>query len=408
MFKRTIYQVKENSLKFSMCLLASSLFLGNAMLSMSFVLLIVVSIPYISKGAVLINLIKDKLLLLPVFYALICISISLFNIEEIAEIIPLIKFLPFVVLPVIFYSIKEQFIVKNIYDSIQKTYFITAVVSCLINMIYGCFRWIKLDNSIYLTYNYFSELFGVQPIYLSIFYLMAILFAIDIIIKNKLFKKGYFLGAIILFLGILLAGSRTSLLVAIITILSRTILLYKNKKSYLILVGSVLILGVSILSAFPNLKNRFFKFNQDVSSYSGSSFRIKIWENALRTAQYQPFFGYGYTNSQDALMRQYEKVNFRRAYIYGMNTHNQYLQTTLDAGLLGLLLLIIMLFMPLLRRANSITAIAFYLIIIVSLITESFFRRQFGVVFYSFFFSLFYLQQLNSIKLGPDFVKVGD
>jgi len=98
-------------------------------------------------------------------------------------------------------------------------------------------------------------------------------------------------------------------------------------------------------------------------------------------------------------MNQYIKTNFRRGYIYNLNTHNQYLQTLLDTGLIGLIILIFMLVYPIRDIKNTpITELLFTVIILVSLIPESFFLRQYGVLSYSFFSCVF---QVSRKKLAP-------
>src|SRR5690606_33070311 len=129
----------------------------------------------------------------------------------------------------------------------------------------------------------------------------------------------------------------------------------------------------------PTLKKRLFNFNENVSSYSGLTLRTKIWKNSCEVIKDSPIFGYGLYKSQEKLMTRYKKVNFRRGYLYNLNAHNQYLQTLLDSGILGLSILLVMLFYPLKYFLNvPLTHTLFSVIMIISLIPESFFLRQIG------------------------------
>lgn len=73
------------------------------------------------------------------------------------------------------------------------------------------------------------------------------------------------------------------------------------------------------------------------------------------------------------------------------NLHNQYLDTTLMSGVLGLSLLIIYIFYPLtLRLEKSVKFLVFSVVAVVSfnLLFESIFQRQWGIVGVSFFYSV--------------------
>jgi O-antigen ligase len=266
--------------------------------------------------------------------------------------------------------------------------------------VHGLYRVFYAENalnSIYITYNHLADLFGIQPLYLSVFYLMAVIFSIDISRSKLRQRKGYFIISGVLICGIILLSSRTGLLLSFVVLLIKVFKI-KNKTAFpvfLLLLISCLILTFSI----PTLKNRVLNLNENISSYSGLSFRTKIWKNSIFVFQESSLFGHGLYLSQDKLMNQYVKTNFRRGYIYNLNTHNQYLQTLLDTGLIGLTLLIFMLVLPIRNIRNiPISELLFTAIILVSLIPESFFLRQYGVLFYSFFSCIF---QVSRKELGP-------
>lgn len=80
------------------------------------------------------------------------------------------------------------------------------------------------------------------------------------------------------------------------------------------------------------------------------------------------------------------------------NFHNQYLQTFAELGFIGFLLMISMLFILLFSgiKNKDFSQFAFAILMISLFLTESFLWRQRGVVFFSVFYSLFYIK--NSIK----------
>jgi O-antigen ligase len=383
--------LREKRMLISTSLLAGALFIGQAGLTVALVFWSVL-VPF-SRAATGKGDPKMRLLLaLPICYGLVGAIISGLLIKEFGDLDALLKYVPFVLIPAGIWATRDIWAYNANFRLFSLVYIASAILTFLISFTYGLVGWIQHKNSIYLTYNHFAELFGVQPIYLSIFYLMAILLALDHYYKEKTSSKGFLAATGMLFLGIILLGSRSSLIIAGIVLLVRVYLATANRKRVLLRLGICVILGGVLVLSIPTLRNRFMRFDYNVASYSGISFRAKIWSNALIQAEASPVWGYGYTNSQEALQEQYIKTNFRRAQIANMNAHNQYIQTVLDSGVLGLLPLLLMLLIPIFRKQKSFTAMSFWIFMLVALVTESFFRRQFGVVFYTLFYSLFVIR----------------
>jgi len=221
---------------------------------------------------------------------------------------------------------------------------------------------------------------------------MAVVFSIDISRSKPHQRNGYFIISGVLICGIVLLSSRTGLLLSFVVLLMKVFKVKSKIKNKTVLLVFLLLLisCLTLTLSIPTLKNRVLKLNENISSYSGLSFRTKIWKNSIFVFQESSVFGHGLYLSQSKLMNQYTKTNFRRGYIYNLNTHNQYLQTLIDTGLIGLTLLIFMLVFPIRDIRNTpISELLFTVIILVSLIPESFFLRQYGVLFYSFFSCIF-------------------
>ena len=368
------------------------------MLSISYVLWLAVALPAIIRYFSWQDFIKHVQIKILWLYAGYSILISLLCLEYFKDAHQILKYSSFFLMPIGMFALRQTIKAKSNFQLVANSYIFSATLSFIASFFYGLVRWIDSGNSIYITYNHLSDLFGVQPIYLSIYYLLAILFAMDFIILGGKKRRFYIGSILILILGIILLGSRTSLLIAFLIMTARAYLIIGNKKRYLLFLTGILMAMAMLVFAMPTLKERFLKFDKNISSYSGLSFRSKIWKNVLIVASESPLWGYGYTNSQEALQLQYTKVNFRRAQIAKMNAHNQYLQTLLDGGIIGLVFLLLVIFYPVFKRSQNFSIDAFFIIIILSLITESFFRRQFGVLFYTYFFSLFLVLQLENKK----------
>jgi len=398
MLKKLKTNLISNYFEYALYLFASSFFLGNAPLSIAYGIFLAASFTRLYNNFNLREFFSYRgLVLLCVFFLLNSI-IVLVLMQSYVDLLRIEKLHSLLVLPIIFYSTKNLFKGNNnILTTLSKVFVFSAFISFSLSFLFGLYRMIfseKNINSIYITYNHLAELFGVQPLYLAVFYLLAIIFCIDLIRSKQPYKKLYRIFGIILFIGIVLLSSRTSLFLSVIIILIK---IFANSstlkiRNTIILFFSIFAVGIVLTFSIPTLKNRVLKFNENVSSYSGISLRTKIWKNTFEVIKDSPIYGHGFGLSQTKLVEQYKKINFRRGFINDYNSHNQYLQTLLDSGILGLVVLLLILTFPFLDFSNiRLTHSLFSIIIIISFIPESFFLRQYGVLFFSLFYSLFYI-----------------
>ena len=134
--------------------------------------------------------------------------------------------------------------------------------------------------------------------------------------------------------------------------------------------------------------------------FSSTQSRILIWDISLDLIKEKPFFGYGSGDSKLALTKQYKNHNLGFLLDKQFNAHNQYLQSTLDGGLIAGVILLLMLFVPLVlcfKKKQNLYAI-FIGILALNFFSEAMLETQSGVIFYAFFNTLFFsvLMQQNS------------
>ena len=396
MFGKIKDSINTNYFQYALYLLTVSFFLGNAVLSTSYIIFLLASSKMVLKNFSLKGFLSNKALVLPCIFFLFNLLIVIILGDNVKDVLKIEKIHCLFVFPIIFFSTKNYFQEHpSLFFNIKKTFVLTAFFTFSISFFYGLFRSFyaeTIPNSIYITYNHLADLFGVQPLYLAVFYLIALIFSVDISRYKLQHRNIYIIISSVLFFGIVLLSSRTGLFLSLI-ILSVKLLKEKSKLKHknLFLVFILLVIGfVTLTLSIPTLRNRVLKLDENISSYSGVSFRTKIWKNSFIVFEESPLFGHGIYLSQQKLMYQYRKTNFRRGYINNLNSHNQYLQTLLDSGLIGLILLILMLVIPVKDVSNTQPShLLFTVIILVSLIPESFFLRQYGILFYSFFSCVF-------------------
>ncbi|HEY1193351.1 O-antigen ligase family protein, partial [Flavobacterium sp.] len=92
------------------------------------------------------------------------------------------------------------------------------------------------------------------------------------------------------------------------------------------------------------------------------------------------YSGYTYKNYDDYSSKDY-------------NSHNQYLDIWLKYGIFGLVLFFVFLFWGI--KNMSLSYGIFLFLIMMSMITENIFDRQVGVVFFTFYNTLFFINRID-------------
>jgi len=211
---------------------------------------------------------------------------------------------------------------------------------------------------------------------------------------------------------IFLIGNRQVLLLYFITLTFLIFKLSSNKKrilkSYFILFG----LGISLIIFNPyvnqkvneviNNKGNTIILDKDTSlgrSWNGVAIRKAIWECAKAPIKNNFLFGTGTGDVQDELQKAYEDRMFYFASRYNTyNAHNQYIQTIIGQGIIGLVLLISYIVYPLIKLKfdYQFCLIAFSFAVI--FITESILETNKGIIIFSYINTLFILYRFSLLS----------
>jgi hypothetical protein len=119
--------------------------------------------------------------------------------------------------------------------------------------------------------------------------------------------------------------------------------------------------------------------------------RFEYWKAALGIIKENIFLGVGTGDVLKAFEQQYNKTNSPLSKEWRLRSHNQYLSIAVAFGIIGLLWFMITLFYPMIKsnRTFDYLYITFFLIAIISFLTEDTLETQAGVTFYAFFNSFF-------------------
>lgn len=313
--------------------------------------------------------------------------------------------LPFLIIPLLFILLKLRL------DQINKAknvFMLSCILFCALALLTLCFNLIvnyehrKDYNFIQRSMYHFHYPYDV--LYLNTANVL-LLFG-----SSKQFNK--LIVSSLFFIIILLSGVRIALFTYLVI---GTIYLIKNFKILLnprtLLFAFFFFLVSSILvNTSQYVNDKFFdtlgklglnteKYVSDIGEkYHKITLRKKIWETSMDVFQEKKIFGYGPKGSQTALNNLYIKKGYND--LIGMNSHNQFLTTLLDSGIIGLIILFILLITVLYSsyKVKSMEQFLIMIVIIVSFFTESVLVRQKGVMLCSVFFTLILIESANRIK----------
>jgi len=244
-------------------------------------------------------------------------------------------------------------------------------------------------------YNHFSVL--IHPTYFGLMVLMAVAICINEIRRNNIFSKSQ-LWPVILSIGllssILLISSRTVIIAAVFTIGWFALIKIPKRRIHMLSVASGLIALLFVASMHP----RFNEIREIVKTSDNGVFsqlientdRGKTWHASISLIRKNPALGLGIGDVVDSLTRLYLEENYFDESQNYLNCHNQFLETWLDAGIAGFLLLLTMLIFPFMSSGSMNRHLygSFFLIILIGFMFESLLNRLWGVAFISIFYIL--------------------
>ena len=244
-----------------------------------------------------------------------------------------------------------------------------------------------------LTYNRLF-IFEMHPTYYALYVVTAIsiIFFTKFININKIYK---IILIIINSSFVLLISSKAGIISLILIYFIKAIIDFKqgvknNRYSLLVGITIIIVLAFSIPSTRLRIDRAISSLTQKKTELKNSSTneRIKQWSSIKDFSNSELFFGIGISNAQNKLNRLTE-VN--------KNTHNQFLQSLLSSGIIGLLLLVTFLILPLFFNKSTFLNV-FVSIIVFNLMFENLLDRQWGIIFITFFYSIFIFSNLNFEK----------
>jgi O-antigen ligase len=179
---------------------------------------------------------------------------------------------------------------------------------------------------------------------------------------------------------------------------------YSKEKRGMLFAWGAMILTLAIFSlaiySYEGSRRRIVDAIHEAISLNGkvddkqTNHRKFLWQYGSEVVLENPVLGTGTGAGDDALNEALQQSDdqfwdegglyFIRDRVY--NYHNVYLQQLATQGTIGLFILLVMLFVPMLGFQITYEARLFITICALSFLTESMFQRQAGILFFSFFY----------------------
>ncbi len=240
--------------------------------------------------------------------------------------------------------------------------------------------------------NWEEDPIGMHHNYLALYIDIAIVFLYTQILNtphNERRRKWptLIIAAIALLAYLTLVSSRSgivALALAFVAALAHLTFFRKQYKVAIITVSLAVVLVAGLYIAVPSIFDRFVALTTWTETYYPDD-RVLAWECGAKATRGHLLFGYGSGDYMPHLVNAFEQRGYTRAIDIGYNTHNEYIETILQTGLLGLAMLLFMLFAPMVTalRKNSRNLLSVLVIIIISslCVFEAMLNRQMGTQF---------------------------
>ncbi len=283
-----------------------------------------------------------------------------------------------------------------------RRYFIGGIlVSCALLLIIATRRFL---HGAPFTVFFYSELSSalMHPTYFSMYLNAALLFVFHEMLLST-HRRTIWMGAaimIILFVFIVLLSARTAEATAFVSLFVMVLLYWRKKAGFRFVYPLLMVLGVSVLAQTALLKysNRFAQVGNAIqtnevvaeASYNSTTGRLEIWRESVTMLSHYWMVGTGTGDVKDELNKTYHENNFSYGYEKSLNTHNQYLQSFLTLGILGLVLFVLAIKFPWLNPSSYHPLLLILLFIFaLNCLTESMLEAQRGAIFFALMISIF-------------------
>ena len=247
--------------------------------------------------------------------------------------------------------------------------------------------------------------------YLSMFILLSLAYLVYVAVhKEETERPHKVLAYISLIVSIIamiaylfILQSRSGLLGLILLTVGVLHVIFFKLRRYLlgvVLLSCIAAVVATILLVVPTSQHRLSDTLAKVAAHDQSDERYIISTASFNIVKENMPWGVGVGDRMDELVAEYQRMGAEKQYWRRYNPHNQFVDTLMTTGILGLLVLSVILILPAIDciRNKNYLFLAFLFIVTLSALFESILERQMGINFFCFLYCLFMVESKNNTE----------
>ncbi|MBS1486333.1 MAG: O-antigen ligase family protein [Bacteroidetes bacterium] len=272
---------------------------------------------------------------------------------------------------------------------------------CLVSLGEAILYWLQHQSADHFFSHGLAQFLDIYPYVLSLLCLASVIMLMEAYLGNCVLLS--FLSSRLLIVGLIIFFSAFIALFSVVQVILAWFILAviysfrltASRRGLLIVLGAMALAVVLAVLLIPPLNKKvnetfFGKLNtipldRDASlgfvPWNGIAMRKAVWTCSMDVIKDNFWLGVGTGDGQDLLQQAYEKRQFYFASRYNrFNTHNQYLQTLVNFGAVGLALWLGSLALLFVYFKNNPMALSLLAICVWSMLTESMLETNKGIV----------------------------
>ena len=250
-----------------------------------------------------------------------------------------------------------------------------------------------------------------HPSYFSSYLLFSLVCCIEILrgrtFSNPKLNGFLYLSALLFLIMIYMLSSKALITCTVAVVLGYAVIFLNNSSDRLIHISIITIAGLIALIGFQNprfkavcelIANPKIVLGNDGDGTIVS--RVHIWKSGLELIGSNFVFGVGPGDTNNELVKKYQLHGYKDPFRVNSNAHNQFLETFLDLGVIGFLLLMTILFYSFYKSVDNKNLLLFIFLFICSFnfLFESMLNVREGVVFFCFFYCFLGVLDINGLQ----------
>ena len=288
-------------------------------------------------------------------------------------------------------------------NGLMRAFVYGALVALFYALAYAVFRaehWTAEMDEVISPSSYFFYERLADPLMHPGYFSLHVGAALLIVIGSQAFSTNWWRASLILMLliGLWLLQGRMQILALLMigggVLFGRALLQARWRKFLAIALGALLLLAILVpkryFGRFVQLPKWEYNISGGPEDFNSATYRLAEWSSAWVAIQRAPILGSGIGDNRKALFKVYEERQFFQGLKMNFNAHNQFLETSLVLGLLGLLALLFWMgtYLKEAIQQRSLLLLTLWSFGVLSLLTESMLERAWGVLFFALFWPL--------------------